>query len=208
MIMYASRTGTKRNLDEIGRCGWRLLVSARGVLRHEGFRYALDNGAWTAHQKQEPFDESAFSRAVDMLGASADWVVVPDVVGDRVATLRAAELWIPRLSGLRLYLAVQDGMNASDLDRFPECAGVFVGGSTSWKLRTMQSWRTATNSRGLMLHVARVNTERRIRMCRSFGASSVDGTSASRFAVTTPRLNRSRHVRTQPRFDFCTEVNP
>lgn len=45
MIGYASRTGTRRNLDALRAAGWRLMVSARGALRTEGFPYALDNGA-------------------------------------------------------------------------------------------------------------------------------------------------------------------
>lgn len=40
MIPYASRTGTKRNLDAMRANGWGLLVSAKGVLRTEGFPYA------------------------------------------------------------------------------------------------------------------------------------------------------------------------
>lgn len=191
--MYASRTGTRRNLAALSMFGWRLLVSARGVLRNEGFRYALDNGAWTAFQNREPFDVPAFARALDRLGADADWTVVPDVVGDRDATLRSADEWLPRLSGLTLYIAVQDGMLPADLDRYAGAlAGVFVGGSTEWKLRSMGMWRAATKERGMLLHVARVNTERRIEACRSIGATSVDGSSASRFALTTPRLDRSR----------------
>ena len=47
------------------------MVSARGALRTEGFRYALDNGAWTSFQRGEPFDEAAFERAVARLGADA-----------------------------------------------------------------------------------------------------------------------------------------
>lgn len=189
--MYASRTGTRRNLDELARHGWRLLVSARGVLRTEGFGYALDNGAWTAFQRGEAFDVGAFERACDLLAADADFVVCPDVVADADATRRAADMWLPRLAGLRIYLAVQNGMDASDLDRF-DVAGVFVGGDTTWKLRTTPMWREATRARGMLLHVARVNTERRIEFCRSFGVTSVDGSSASRFAVTTGRLDSSR----------------
>ncbi len=56
MIAYASRTGTRRNLAALRDAGWRLMVSARGVLRTEGFPYGLDNGAWTAFQRDEPFD--------------------------------------------------------------------------------------------------------------------------------------------------------
>lgn len=62
MIAYASRTGTRRNLDALRGAGWRLLVSATGVHRHEGFRYAIDNGAWTAYQAGTLWNESAFLR--------------------------------------------------------------------------------------------------------------------------------------------------
>ncbi len=78
LVGYASRTGTKRSLAALREAGWRLLVSAKGVLRTEGFDYALDNGAWTAHQKGEPFDVPAFEKAVEALGTGADWIVAPD----------------------------------------------------------------------------------------------------------------------------------
>lgn len=203
-MMYASRTGTRANLRELSRHGWRLLVSARGVLRHEGFRYALDNGAWTAFQKREAFDVPAFTKAVDMLGADADFVVIPDAVGEREQTLRMADEWIPRLSGLRLYVAVQDGMTPADLDAYSSSvAGVFVGGSTEWKLRTIPMWRAATRARGMLLHVARVNTARRIALCQESGVTSVDGSSASRFSVTTHTLDEARKTkRLQVPFDF------
>jgi hypothetical protein len=64
MVSYASRTGTRRNLAEMREAGWRLLVSAAGVLRTEGMLYAIDNGAWSAFQQGRPFDEDAFMRAV------------------------------------------------------------------------------------------------------------------------------------------------
>jgi hypothetical protein len=41
---------------------WRLVVSARGILRAEGFRYAFDNGAWTSFQRGEPSHVAAFER--------------------------------------------------------------------------------------------------------------------------------------------------
>jgi hypothetical protein len=62
MIAYASRTGTRRNLDALRNAEWRLMVSTRGVLRTEGFSYALDNGAWTSFQRGEPSHAAAFER--------------------------------------------------------------------------------------------------------------------------------------------------
>lgn len=69
MIPYASRTGTRRNLALLRAAGWRLFVSAKGVLRTEGFPYALDNGAWSAFTQGEDFDVEAFEKAFDLLGA-------------------------------------------------------------------------------------------------------------------------------------------
>lgn len=188
MIAYASRTGTRRNLAALRAAGWRLLVSARGVLRSEGFPYALDNGAWTAFQQGEPFDVRAFERAVDLLGSGADWIVVPDKVADRCASLRMADEWLPRLRGVsQLLFAVQDGMTAADVPC--EC-GVFLGGSTEWKLATMEAWGQWCRKTGRHYHVARVNSARRISLAKQAGADSIDGSSASRFALSLPRLQR------------------
>lgn len=57
VLAYASRTGTAENIELMRAHGWRMLVSAANDLRHEGMPYALDNGAWSYHQKGLPFDE-------------------------------------------------------------------------------------------------------------------------------------------------------
>lgn len=69
--------------------------------------------------------------------------------------------------------------------------GVFVGGSTPWKLSTMALWADLARERGAWCHVARVNTALRIRKCALAGATSFDGSSASRFAVSQPGLGRA-----------------
>lgn len=192
MIAYASRTGTRRNLDALRAAGWRLLVSARGVLRSEGFRYAIDNGAWTAHQRGEPFDAEAFVRAVELMGSGADWIVVPDRVADREASIEMARTWLPRLRGIApLLIAVQDGMTEADLPELGQDTGIFLGGSTGWKLRTMRAWGEVARRRRCWFHVARVNTARRIAAAKEAGATSIDGSSASRYASTLPLLRRA-----------------
>lgn len=189
---YASRTGTRRNLDALRKAGWRLLVSARGVLRTEGFRYALDNGAWTAFQRGEPFDVAAFEKAVTLLGRGADWIVVPDKVADAAESLRMAEEWVPRLRGIApLLIAVQDGMTEADVVHWlRDGCGVFLGGSTEWKLAQMRYWGAVCRRYGAHYHVARVNSAKRIALAKEAGAMSIDGSSASRFALSLPRLDR------------------
>jgi hypothetical protein len=191
VIAYASRTGTRRNLAALRAAGWRLMVSARGVLRTEGFRYALDNGAWTAHQKGEPFDVAAFEKAYRELGQGADFVVVPDVVAGGLESLAFSLSWLARLDGLRL-LAVQDGMWEADVaPHLGPSVGVFVGGTTQWKERTTPAWARLARVRGAYCHVGRVNTARRIAICRDAGADSIDGSSVSRFADTLRPLDNA-----------------
>jgi hypothetical protein len=70
-----------------------------------------------------------------------------------------------------------------------DVVGIFVGGSTDWKLATMRQWGALARECRTYCHVGRVNTVRRIRMCQDAGVDSFDGTSASRFALTLPRLD-------------------
>lgn len=44
-------------------------------------------------------------------------------------------------------------------------------------------------------HVARVNTARRIAACAAVGATSFDGTSATRYAKTLPLLDAAKRQR-------------
>jgi hypothetical protein len=194
MTPYASRTGTRRNLDALRSAGWRLLVSARGVLRTEGFPYALDNGAWTAFQRGEPFDVAAFERAVAWGADGADWLVLPDIVAGGIASLRMSMDWAPRLASVcPLLVAVQDGIEPEDIapDLGPEL-GIAVGGSTEWKETTCSKWGRVARETGCHLHVLRVNTVRRIRICADAGADSFDGSSVSRWSCNLPRLDRAR----------------
>jgi len=196
MIPYASRTGTRRNLEALRKAGWHLLVSATGKHRHEGFPYAIDNGAWTAYQKGRPFDVGAFEAVVECLGDNAEFIVVPDIVGGGHESLRFSEEWLPRLRGVgrRQLIAVQDGMTPGDI-RSLLCdeIGIFLGGTTDWKLDTMRHWGQLAQETGAYFHVGRVNTAKRIRLCQFAGADSFDGTSASRFAVSIPLLTNAKN---------------
>jgi hypothetical protein len=194
VIAYASRTGTRRNLDALRAAGWRLLVSARGVLRDEGFPYGLDNGAWTAFQRGEPFDVAAFERALEWGADNADWVILPDIVAGGIESLRFSLGWAARLQGVApLLLAVQDGMSVDDVRNVvgPDI-GIAVGGSTEWKELTCRAWGALAAEQNAYMHVLRVNTARRIHICAAAGANSFDGSSVSRFAKTLPRLDAAR----------------
>lgn len=199
LIAYAARTGTKRNLAGLRELGWRLLISAAGVQQTEGFEdlgIALDNGAWSARGTGEYPDrlKRLFIRLVVMFGALADWTVPPDIVAGGASSLNLSLRWMPWVLKhcRRALLAVQDGMEVEHVRQYlgPD-VGVFVGGSTEWKLGTMASWARLARERGAWCHIARVNSTARIRKCATAGATSFDGSNASRFAVNQPRLGRA-----------------
>lgn len=201
MIAYASRTGTRRNLDALRAAGWRLMVSATGALRTEGFPYALDNGAWTAHAKGLPFDSDSFRRALEKLGAGADFIVLPDVVAGGERSLDLSCSWQHEVAsvGAPVYLPVQNGVVPDNLSGgfrlIDSIDGIFVGGTTEWKLRTMPQWAAFAHAHGRPCHVGRVNTRRRIIAAQLAGADSFDGSSVTRFATTLPLLDWSRRQR-------------
>ncbi len=192
MLCYASRTGTRRNLDELRRAGWRLLISRTGRWRTEGFPYALDNGAWSDFQAGRSFDEDNFERLLERLGAGADFVVLPDIVAGGLQSLELSVRWLNRslsLCSLAL-IPVQDGMEPCDLAPLVSpSVGIFLGGSTEWKLQRMADWGRFCAERRVYYHIGRVNTLRRIRQAVAAGATSIDGSSASRYAVTLSPLD-------------------
>lgn len=53
----------------------------------------------------------------------------------------------------------------------------------------MAAWGQFCAEREIHFHVARVNTTKRMSMAIAAGATSVDGSSASRFAVNLPKLD-------------------
>lgn len=203
MISYASRTGNRTTIAAMAKAGWRVLVSATGALRNEGLPYALDNGAWTAFQQGKPFDEKKFGHALAKMGRDADFVVIPDIVAGGLPSLEMSLRWMRRVldASERGLVAVQDGIEPADIiDLIGQRVGIFVGGSTPWKLRTMPMWGVLAAQKGAWLHVGRVNSGKRIQLCADAGATSFDGTSVPRFPKNLRPLERAlRRADAQPR---------
>jgi hypothetical protein len=138
--------------------------------------YALDNGAFSAWLHKKEWDEGAFVMMLERARRSHFplWVVVPDVVADREATLDKWDKWVPQIRSVLphtdLAFAVQDGMTKDDVPSNADV--VFVGGTTEWKWKNLRTW-TDNFKR---VHVARVNSERLLWMADDAGAVSCDGT--------------------------------
>lgn len=169
------------------------MLSAEGVLRTEGFRYALDNGAFTAYEQSTPWNRDKFVRAVAKFGADADFIAAPDIVMGGHESLKLSLSWIaPLLSETRTVLIpVQNGMQLHELEpHLSERVGVFVGGDDRFKERTMHHWAALARSCGAWCHVGRVNTKRRIHLARIAGADSFDGSGASKYVKHLHRIER------------------
>lgn len=210
MIAYASRTNTRRNIAEIKAANWRWMVSPfdRGGPILAGLNHALDNGAWHCFQafrhgeRTTPVpDLRRFVAAVQRYGASADFIVIPDVVMGGELSWQLSRAWLRRMQRwsairrVRLMIAVQNGFDPALVERFlSPRVGVFVGGDTDWKLGTMADWASIAHRKGGLCHVGRVNTARRIALCGKAEVDSFDGTSATKFAITTRPLERARYA--------------
>jgi hypothetical protein len=197
VIAYASNTGTKRNLNELRKYGWRVLLSPKNPTPRDGLFFAIDNGAWSCFQQKEPFDINGFNELVERHGGAADFVVMPDVVGEGKKSLRESEQWLKnRFTGVpkRLLLAVQDGMTVDEVGAFirHNQVGIFLGGSTDWKLATMYEWGCVAHALNCYYHVGRVNSLKRIRLCAEAGADSFDGTSATMYSCNVRKLDSAR----------------
>ena len=142
--------------------------------------WVFDNGAFKDWTAGVPFQTERYEVALDRLAVSEsrpDFIVVPDVVSAGLESLRFSESWVERLSwlGLPMYLVVQDGMSEHDvraaLDPY---AGIFVGGSLEWKLRTAPRWVEFAHLYGRRCHIGRMGTRERVRAARRWGADSID----------------------------------
>lgn len=193
MICYASHTTTRRNLAALRQRQWRLLFSPTSYnWNPDGFAYALDNGAWTCFQSGRDFDDEGFKSLVDRLGGQADWVAAPDVVAGGLHSLQLSLVWLPHLllRSRLVLIPVQDGMVPADMvNLVSKRVGIFLGGSTEWKLANMKIWGEFCSEARCYYHVGRVNTVKRFSLAISSAADSVDGSSASRFSLTLPMLD-------------------
>lgn len=205
MIGYATVTGTKRNVAALRDHGWGWLFSAAGWLPSHAWVEAQgieeccgDSGAYHYHNQNLPFDVLNYERLLTWIRPLRPrFVMLPDILGQGRESLALSMRWCPILAqlGIPAALVVQDGMTVEEVLPLvgPDLA-VCIGGTTEWKLDTLGAWCGAAHERGAWVHVLRVNTARRIRLCDQAGANSFDGTSASMYASSLPALDRQRRV--------------
>ncbi len=140
--------------------------------------WAADNDAFT-NWNQEKF-WAMLNKIANVSDLSRFlWVACPDVVGDAQSTINRWHEWFPQIDYLGLPVAFvgQDGLESIP-DQIPwdDMKAFFVGGSTDWKLSVAaERFVSEARERGLMTHVGRVNTRKRIRHAIEIGADTIDG---------------------------------
>jgi len=158
-----------------------------------GLPYVLDNGAWACHVAGLAWEPGPMLRLAERLGSASEWMVLPDIVGGGVESLARSISYYTQQRPEHVsawMLAVQDGMTVRDVRPFLDLhpLGIFVGGSTDWKWRTAHEWAELGLDFNRRVHVGRVNSQRRVRLCRDLGVSSCDGSSVSRYSKNAPGL--------------------
>lgn len=150
--------------------------------------YAIDNGAYSYWVKNEPFNVPAFMALLDAFADRCDWIAIPDAVGDWDKTKFIMPDWVNRLDKYKKPLLAV-AQNGSEIDQYfdlhallqTNITGLFVGGTTEWKLKHIQGIANVCHQYGKICHVGRVNSSKRIQFCKDAGVTSIDGSGASRF---------------------------
>jgi hypothetical protein len=143
--------------------------------------FAQDNLAYADHKAGRLFDGEAFWKTclkLETAGERPDFLVVPDIVAGGLDSLKFSQAWMISLERFPWpqYLPVQDGMTESDVVSAltARITGIFVGGSTEWKEATGASWAKFAHGRGLLCHIGRVGTARKVRWALTTGCDSLD----------------------------------
>lgn len=177
MKVYVGQSRSEKMIRELRDYGFGECVS-RGELPPRRYPWFLDNGAFGDWGAGRPFDGEAFLEdlaRIHHFTTTPDFVVCPDIVAGGLASLAFSLAWARNRPGFRWYLAVQDGMEEADVGpHLPLFAGIFVGGSLRWKLKTGAMWATFAHAHHLPVHVGRVGTRRRVAWAKRIGADSID----------------------------------
>lgn len=148
--------------------------------------FAVDNGCYSAFSRKVEWNPTKFLNILykcKALGLTPDFIVIPDIVGGGLDSLKKSETWGPFLEkefGFPMYLAVQDGMKVEDVYNSSLLwiiHGIFIGGTMKWKIAHMKEWVDFAHDEKLKCHVGRIGTFSRMKMTKIVGADSIDSTS-------------------------------
>jgi hypothetical protein len=167
-----------------------------------GYRVGIDNDGYQGVDFPR-FDRMLANIRAAIAGEPTDWceqpppanllwVLVPVVPRDAKATRELFDALHESMGDLPVAYAVQDGAADHGIPfDAPNLRALFLAGSNAYKeSREMTEIADAAKARGLWLHGAPCNGERRARLFASLGCDSFDGTGASKFPALIPRYLR------------------
>lgn len=147
--------------------------------QHPERRFAIDNGAFAR------FEADTFVKTLTKHEPRRDlcrFVACPDVVGCARRTLECFRYWQPRIAKWPVAFVAQDGQEDLDIP-WDNCAAVFIGGSTDWKMgKHAAAIVKASKVIGKWCHVGRINTPGRFEYFEDLGADSCDGTGLAQYS--------------------------
>lgn len=156
-----------------------MTTPAQGNLLPPEALYACDNGkfgkGWPGAEKWAAWLKGTTQRYGP---GRCLWAAAPDVPFDAAGTLRESRPWLAyiRSLGIPAAFCAQDGSEHGlipwdDFDVF------FVAGTTAWKLSyTAAELADEAHARGKAVHLARVNSRKRLAHGITIGAETADGT--------------------------------
>ncbi len=191
MLVFAGHTGLTKLGLTLSELGW-----GEMALPHEvpacRKPWALDNGAYRAWNRQvngtkRRSGESEVGDFTQLLVAlyqtredPPHFWVAPDVIGGGRGSLELSVNWVLNPEHRHgnpapAYLAVQDGMTPAELEPYLQhFGGIFVGGTTPWKLKTGHEWVRFAHAHHLPCHIGRCGSMKRIQWAGWCGADSID----------------------------------
>jgi len=167
-----------------------------------GWVWAADNGSFgSGWPGEDRWLEWLAGHTLEERGRCL-FAAAPDIVGDSAGTLERSAPLLPliRNLGYPAALVAQDGLTV-ETSPWGDFDVLFVGGTTEWKLGPDARFLIReAKSRGMHVHVGRVNSQRRFLSFAAMGCDTVDGT----YLKFGPRKNLPnllawiRHHETQP----------
>lgn len=180
MILFVSgATATVRKWRQVGELILPAAGNAPDSLKLAPGMWAMDNGAYSG------FEPDAFVRMLERFHGMGGcrFVACPDVVGDAYATQEQWPFWSQLIRGVGFVPAfvAQDGQTVEDVP-WKRAGALFIGGTTEWKLGPqVRDLIAYAKTRGLWVHIGRVNSRSRIWHFARLGADSWDGGQYSMF---------------------------
>lgn len=178
MKVFIGQTRSRKLIAELNEYGFGE-ITQRYEVPPRRLPWVLDNGAFADWKAERAFDQVQFRDALakaSLMEHKPEFVVVPDRVAGGLDSLAMSLEWVEECARVAPpYLVLQDGMTERDvepsLDRF---AGLFVGGTLPWKLRTGRNWVEFSHRHNKLCHIGRVGTVRRVMWARRIGVDSID----------------------------------